>query len=53
MVQVTIKISSNVVGNPNDDTSFPRNLLLTYTQVSRLRKALANNSSDNTKFSKS
>ena len=36
----------------NDETSFPHNLLSVDRQVSRLRKALANNSSANIKFSK-
>ena len=47
-----MKISSNVVGDSDDDNNFPRKLLLTNTQVSRLRKAFANNSSANIKLSK-
>ena len=36
----------------NDENNFPHKLLLTNTQVLRLRKAFANNSSANTKLSK-
>ena len=47
-----MKISSNVVGDSNDENKFPHKLLLTNTQVSRLYKAFANNSSANIKLSK-
>ena len=47
-----MKISSNVIGDPSDENNFPHKLLLTYTQVSRLRKAFAHNSSTNMKLSK-
>ena len=30
--EVTLKISSNVVGDSNDENNFPNNLLLTSTQ---------------------
>ena len=50
--EVTLKISSNVVGDSNDENNFPYKLLLTNTQVSRLRKAFANDSSANIKLSK-
>ena len=43
--EVTLKISSNVVGDSNDKNNFPHKLLLTNTQVSRLRKTFANGSS--------
>ena len=43
------KTLSNVVGDSNGENSFPRKLLLTNTQVSKLRKAFANNSSANIK----
>ena len=42
--EVTLNFSSNVVGESNDETNFPRKLLLTNAQVSRLRKAFANGS---------
>ena len=47
-----MKISSNVVGDFNDDNNFLYKLLLANTQVSMLRKAFANNSSVNLKLSK-
>ena len=49
---VSLKISSNVAGDSNDQNNFPYKLLLTNAQVSRLRKSFANNSSVNTKLSK-
>ena len=50
--EVTLKISSNVVGDSNDENNFSHKLLLTNTQVSRLCKAFANGSSANIKLSK-
>ena len=50
--EVTLKLSSNVVGNSNDENNFLYNLLLTNTQVSKLHKAFANNSLTNIKLSK-
>ena len=50
--EVTLKISSNIVGDSNDENNFPHKLLLTNTQVSKLRKAFANNYSTNIKLSK-
>ena len=50
--EVPLKISSNVVGDSNNENNFPHKLLLTNTQVSRLCKAFANDSSANTKLSK-
>ena len=50
--EVTLKISSNVVGYSNDGNNFPHKLLLTNTQVSKLRKTFANGSSVNIKLSK-
>ena len=41
---VTLKLSSNVVGDSNDENNFPHTLFLTNTQVSKLRKAFANGS---------
>ena len=51
--EVTLKISSNIVGDSNDETSFPHRLSLTNTHVPNLRKAFANGSSANIKLSKS
>ena len=48
----TLKISSNVVGNSNDEINFLYKLLLTNTQVSKLRKAFVNGSSANIELSK-
>ena len=49
--EVTLKLSSNV-GDSNDENNFPRKLLLTNTQVSRLRKDFTNNFSVNIKIIK-
>ena len=50
--EVTLKFSSKVVGASNDENNFPHKLLLINTQVSKLRKVFANNSSANIKLSK-
>ena len=50
--EVILKISSNIVGDSNDQNNFLHKLLLTNTQVSRLRKAFTNGSSVNIKLSK-
>ena len=42
--EVTLNLSSNVIVNSNNETNFPHKLLLTNTQVSKLRKAFPNNS---------
>ena len=47
-----MKISSNVVGDSNDENSFPHKLLLTNTQVLKLRKDFSNNLSANIKLLK-
>ena len=49
---MTLKNSSNVVGDSNDENNFSHKLLLTNTQVSKLRKAFANGSSANINLSK-
>ena len=41
-----------MIGDSNDKTNFPHELLLTNRQVSSIRKAFANNSSADIKFSK-
>ena len=51
--EVTLKIYSNVFGESNDENNFPHKLLLSNTQVSKLGKTFANNSSANIKLSKS
>ena len=50
--EITLKISSNVVGDPNHENKFHHKLLLTNTQASKLRKAFANNCSLNITLSK-
>ena len=50
VLEVTLKLSSNIVDGSNDETIFPHKLLLTNRQVSRLRKAFANGSSANMKL---
>ena len=50
--EVTLKLSLNIVTDSDDETNFRHKLLLTNTQVSRLCKAFANNSSANIKLSK-
>ena len=50
--EVEIRLSPNMIGDSNDETNFPHELLLTDRQVSSIRKAFANNSLANIKFSK-
>ena len=42
--EITLKLSSNFVGDSNDKNNFPHNLLLTNTQALNLHKAFANGS---------
>ena len=49
---VIIRLSPNMIRDSNDKGSFPHELLLTNRQVSSIRKAFANNSSVDIKFSK-
>ena len=51
--EVTLKLSSNIVRDSNDDNNFPHKFLLTNAQVSKLCKVFANGSSSNVKLSKS
>ena len=46
------KILSTVVSDSNDENNFQHKLFLTNTQVLRLRKAFANGSSANIKYTK-
>ena len=48
--QVTLRLSSNVVSDFNDERSFLHKLLLTNTKVSRICTGFANDSSPNIKF---
>ena len=47
-----LRLSSNMIGDSNDKANFPHESLLTDRQVSSIRKAFANNSSINVKWSK-
>ena len=47
-----IRLSPNMIGDSNDETNFPHELLLTDRQVSSIRKAFDNNSSVDIRFSK-
>ena len=51
VTKVTFKLSSNDVGDSNNENDFLHKLLLTNTQVSRNSKAFANNFSANVKSS--
>ena len=49
---VVIRLSPNTIGDSNNQTNFPHELLLTDRQVSSTCKAFSNNSSVDIKFSK-
>ena len=49
---VTLRLSSNMIGNSDDETNFPHKLLLTNRQVANLRKDFANHTSTDIKLSK-
>ena len=40
--EVVLRLSSNMIGNPGDETNFWHELLLTNREVANLRKAFAN-----------
>ena len=48
---VVLRLSSNMVGNSNDNTNFPHKLLLTNRQVANIRKAFVKNTSIDVKLS--
>ena len=50
--QITLNVSSNVIGNSNDETNFPHKSLLADTQVPRLHKSSENSFSAHIKLSK-
>ena len=50
--KIVLRLSSNMIGNSNDETNFPHELLLINRQVVNLRKAFVNNSSADIKLSK-
>ena len=47
-----LRLSSNMVGNSNNETNFPHKLLLTNRQILSFRKAFANHTSVDIKLSK-
>ena len=49
---VVLRLSSNMIGNSDDETNFSHKLLLTNRQVANLRKAFANYLSIDVKLSK-
>ena len=51
-IDVMLRLSSNMIGNSDDETNFPHKLLLTNRQVAILRKAFANHTSTDIKLSK-
>ena len=50
--EVVLRLSPNMIGDSNDEASFPYELLLTDKQVSSICKAFSNNLSLDIKFSK-
>ena len=50
--EIVLRLSSNMIGDSNNETNFPHKLLLTNRQVLNLRKAFANNSSTDVKYQK-
>ena len=47
---VILRLSSNMVGNSNNETNFPHRLLLTNRQIVSLRKAFNNHTSADIKL---
>ena len=47
-----LRLSSNMIGNSDDETNFPHKLLLTNRQIANLRKTFVNRTSTDTKLSK-
>ena len=50
--EVTLNLSSNLIGSSNNETNLPHKLLLTNTQILKIRKAFPNGLSAKKKFSK-
>ena len=50
--EVVLRLSSNMIGNSNDETNFPHKLLLTNRRVANLHKAFPNNLLTDIKLSK-
>ena len=49
---VIIRLSSNMIGNSDEETNFSHKLLLTNRQLANLRKAFANHTSTDIKLAK-
>ena len=49
---VILRLSSNMIGNSDDEINFPHKLLLTNRQFANIRKAFANHKSTDIKLSK-
>ena len=49
---VILRLSSNMIGNPDNEANFSHKLLLTNRQVANLRKTFANHTSTDIKLSK-
>ena len=49
---VILRLSSNIIGNSDDETNFPHKLLFTNRQIANIRKAFANHTSTDIKLSK-
>ena len=49
---VILRLSSNMIGNSDDEANFPHKLLLTNRQVANLRKAFDDHTSTDIKLSK-
>ena len=49
---VILRLSSNMIGNSDDETNFPHKLLLTNRQVANICKAFAIHTSTDIKLSK-
>ena len=51
-INVVLRLSSNMIGNSDDEINFPHELLLTNRHVANLRKVFANHTSTDIKLSK-
>ena len=49
---VVLRLSSNMIGNSDNETNFPHKLLVSNRQVANLHKAFANHASTDFKLSK-
>ena len=50
--EVVLRLSSNMIGNSDDEANFPHKLLLTNREIANLRKAFVNYLSTNITLSK-